>query len=89
MLHTNEQANNYVWKYFCGTYFTDQTTILANKFMALEQMLAHRFFHKDVAAIEDFINSGLKKAEELKAVNVIKANEYSARFEEKRKNTLN
>ncbi|MEL7339041.1 MAG: GSCFA domain-containing protein [Bacteroidota bacterium] len=65
LLHPNEQAERYIWEHFGASYFDDQTQALLKRWQKLSQALAHRPFHPEGEAHQQFLQNLLAKLSEL------------------------
>lgn len=65
MLHPSETAIEYIWKYFCETFFTQETQLAAIEAEKLYTAGQHRPFHADSAEHQKFLRQCQKKARQL------------------------
>lgn len=66
MAHPNQQAIDYVWSKFAGSYFSDDTLALNQRLEEIDKAKRHRFLHADAQAIKAFKESCALKAKALK-----------------------
>lgn len=72
MLHPNEQAVEYIWEQLVATCFSAETKQFLEEWRPIKEALAHRPFHPEAAAYQDFIKKTKEKAKmlELKYPNI-------------------
>lgn len=72
MLHTNEQAVEYIWEQLVATCFSAEAKQFLEEWRPIKEALAHRPFHPEAAAYQDFIKKTKEKAKmlELKYPNI-------------------
>lgn len=72
MLHPNEQAVEYIWKQLVATCFSAEAKQFMEEWRPIKEALAHRPFHPEAAAYQDFIKKTKEKAKmlELKYPNI-------------------
>ena len=72
MLHPNEQAVEYIWEQLVATYFSAEAKQFLEEWRPIKEALAHRPFHPEAAAYQDFIKKTKEKAKmlELKYPNI-------------------
>lgn len=72
MLHPNEQAVEYIWEQLVATCFSAEAKQFLEEWRPIKEALAHRPFHPEAAAYQDFIKKTKKKAKmlELKYPNI-------------------
>ena len=72
MLHPNEQAVEYIWEQLVATCFSAEAKQFLEEWRPLKEALAHRPFHPEAAAYQDFIKKTKEKAKmlELKYPNI-------------------
>ncbi len=72
MLHPNEQAVEYVWEQLVATCFSAEAKQFLEEWRPIKEALAHRPFHPEAAAYQDFIKKTKEKAKmlELKYPNI-------------------
>ena len=56
MLHPNEQAVEYIWEQLVATCFSAEAKQFLEEWRPIKEALAHRPFHPEAAAFQDFIN---------------------------------
>ena len=61
MIHPNEVAIDYIWKYFQQTYFSPATTNILKQIKKIVQASQHRPLHVETAAHQQFIQKQLEK----------------------------
>lgn len=72
MLHPNEQAVEYIWEQLVATCFSAEVKQFLEEWRPIKEALAHRPFHPEAAAYQDFIKKTKEKAKmlELKYPNI-------------------
>lgn len=72
MLHPNEQAVEYIWEQLVATFFSAEAKQFLEEWRPIKEALAHRPFHPEAAAYQDFIKKTKEKAKmlELKYSNI-------------------
>ena len=72
MLHPNEQAVEYIWGQLVATCFSAEAKQILEEWRPIKEALAHRPFHPEAAAYQDFIKKTKEKAKmlELKYPNI-------------------
>lgn len=55
MLHPNESAIDYIWKYFSDCYFNEKTRDIIKEVEAINRGLTHRAFHPESPAHKKFL----------------------------------
>lgn len=72
MLHPNEQAVEYIWEQLVATCFSAKAKQFLEEWRPIKEVLAHRPFHPEAAAYQDFIKKTKEKAKmlELKYPNI-------------------
>lgn len=65
MLHPNSVAQDYIWQYFCDTYFSEKTKSLLTKIEAVRRASQHRPFHEVLPQHQAFRHTQLAKIQEL------------------------
>lgn len=72
MLHPNEQAVEYIWEQLVATCFSAEAKQFLEEWRPIKEALAHRPFHPEAAAYQDFIKITKEKAKmlELKYPNI-------------------
>lgn len=72
MLHPNEQAVEYIWEQLVATCFSAEANQFLEEWRPIKEALAHRPFHPEAAAYQDFIKKTKEKAKmlELKYPNI-------------------
>ena len=72
MLHPNEQAVEYIWEQLVATCFSAEAKQFLEEWQPIKEALAHRPFHPEAAAYQDFIKKTKEKAKmlELKYPNI-------------------
>ena len=72
MLHPNEQAVEYIWEQLVATCFSAEAKQFLEEWRPIKEALAHRPFHPEAAAYQDFIKKTKDKAKmlELKYPNI-------------------
>ena len=72
MLHPNEQAVEYIWEQLVTTCFSAEAKQFLEEWRPIKEALAHRPFHPEAAAYQDFIKKTKEKAKmlELKYPNI-------------------
>ena len=72
MLHPNEQAVEYIWEQLVATCFSAEAKQFLEEWRPIKEALAHRPFHPEAAAYQDFIKKTKEKAKmlELKYSNI-------------------
>lgn len=72
MLHPNEQAVEYIWDQLVATCFSAEAKQFLEEWRPIKEALAHRPFHPEAAAYQDFIKKTKEKAKmlELKYPNI-------------------
>ena len=72
MLHPNEQAVEYIWEQLVATCFSAEAKQFLEEWRPIKEVLAHRPFHPEAAAYQDFIKKTKEKAKmlELKYPNI-------------------
>ena len=72
MLHPNEQAVKYIWEQLVATCFSAEAKQFMEEWRPIKEALAHRPFHPEAAAYQDFIKKTKEKAKmlELKYPNI-------------------
>lgn len=72
MLHPNEQAVKYIWEQLVATCFSAEAKQFLEEWRPIKEALAHRPFHPEAAAYQDFIKKTKEKAKmlELKYPNI-------------------
>lgn len=72
MLHPNEQAVEYIWEQLVATCFSAEAKQFLEEWRPFKEALAHRPFHPETAAYQDFIKKTKEKAKmlELKYPNI-------------------
>lgn len=72
MLHPNEQAVEYIWDQLVATCFSAEAKQFLEEWRPIKEALAHRPFHPEASAYQDFIKKTKEKAKmlELKYPNI-------------------
>lgn len=72
MLHPNEQAVEYIWEQLVATCFSAEAKQFLAEWRPIKEALAHRPFHPEAAAYQDFIKKTKEKTKmlELKYPNI-------------------
>lgn len=72
MLHPNEQAVEYIWEQLVATCFSAEAKQFMEEWRPIKEALAHRPFHPEAAAYQDFIKKTKEKSKmlELKYPNI-------------------
>lgn len=72
MLHPNEQAVEYIWEQLVATCFSAEAKQFLEEWRPIKEALAHRPFHPEAAAYQNFIKKTKEKAKmlELKYPNI-------------------
>ena len=72
MLHPNEQAVEYIWEQLVATCFSAEVKQFLEEWRPIKEALAHRPFHPEAVAYQDFIKKTKEKAKmlELKYPNI-------------------
>lgn len=72
MLHPNEQAVEYIWEQLVATCFSAEAKQFLEEWRPIKEALAHRPFHPEASAYQDFIKKTKEKAKmlELKYPNI-------------------
>lgn len=72
MLHPNEQAVEYIWEQLVATCFSAEAKQFLEEWRPIKEALAHRPFHPEATAYQDFIKKTKEKAKmlELKYPNI-------------------
>jgi len=72
MLHPNEQAVEYIWEQLVATCFSAEAKQFLEEWRPIKEALAHRPFHPEAAAYQDFIKKTKEKSKmlELKYPNI-------------------
>lgn len=65
MLHPNEQAVEYIWEQLVATCFSAEAKQFLEEWRPIKEALAHRPFHPEAAAYQDFIKKTKEKAKKL------------------------
>lgn len=65
MLHPNEQAVEYIWEQLVATCFSAEAKQFLEEWRPIKDALAHRPFHPEAAAYQDFIKKTKEKAKML------------------------
>ena len=65
MLHPNEQAVEYIWEQLVATCFSAEAKQFLEEWRPIKEALAHRPFHPEAAAYQDFIKITKEKAKML------------------------
>ena len=65
MLHPNEQAVEYIWEQLVATFFSAEAKQFLEEWRPIKEALAHRPFHPEAAAYQDFIKKTKEKAKML------------------------
>ena len=65
MLHPNEQAVEYIWEQLVATCFSAEAKQFLEEWRPIKEALAHRPFHPEAAAYQDFIKKTKEKAKML------------------------
>lgn len=65
MLHPNEQAVEYIWEQLVATCFSAEAKQFLAEWRPIKEALAHRPFHPEAAAYQDFIKKTKEKAKML------------------------
>lgn len=65
MLHPNEQAVEYIWDQLVATCFSAEAKQFLEEWRPIKEALAHRPFHPEAAAYQDFIKKTKEKAKML------------------------
>ena len=65
MLHPNEQAVEYIWELLVTTCFSAEAKQFLEEWRPIKEALAHRPFHPEAAAYQDFIKKTKEKAKML------------------------
>ena len=60
MLHPNEQAVEYIWEQLVATCFSAEAKQFMEEWRPIKEALAHRPFHPEAAAYQDFIKKQRK-----------------------------
>lgn len=71
MIHLSEEAEEYIWNKFSGSYFGGNTKEFIKKWKPIYTALYHKAFHAGTAAHQSFLNKTLTQLQELSnTVNV-------------------
>lgn len=72
MLHPNEQAVEYIWEQLVATCLSAEAKQFLEEWRPIKEALAHRPFHPEAAAYQDFIKKTKEKSKmlELKYPNI-------------------
>jgi hypothetical protein len=71
MIHPSEDAERYIWEKFTECFFDEKLKSFLKKWSEIKAALAHKPFHPESLAHQNFLQQTLKKLTELKAlVNV-------------------
>jgi hypothetical protein len=71
MIHPSEDAEQYIWEKFADHFFDEKLKSFLIKWSEIKTALAHKPFHPESSAHQNFLQQTLKKLIELKAlVNV-------------------
>ena len=65
MLHPNEQAVEYIWEQLVATCFSAEAKQFLEEWRPIKEALAHRPFHPEAAAYQDFIKKTKEKSKML------------------------
>ena len=65
MLHPNEQAVEYIWEQLVATCFSAEAKQFLEEWRPIKEALAHRPFHPEASAYQDFIKKTKEKAKML------------------------
>lgn len=65
MLHPNEQTVEYIWEQLVATCFSAEAKQFLEEWRPIKEALAHRPFHPEAAAYQDFIKKTKEKAKML------------------------
>lgn len=68
MIHPTEEAEDYIWEHFVATYFDTEARTFFEEWKSIRAALAHRPFHPESAAHQEFLRDTLARLEKLKAV---------------------
>ena len=66
MLHPTDQAVEYIWERFAGTFFSDETNGFLAEWRPVKAALAHRPFNPDSEEYKLFLQKTKEKADKLK-----------------------
>ena len=69
MVHPTDQAINYVWEKFMGTYFNEETIQLIDKILKIKNAAAHKPFNYKSTEHKLFIKKQLETINQLKSKN--------------------
>jgi hypothetical protein len=69
MVHPTDQAINYVWEKFMGTYFNEETIQLIDKILKIKNAAAHKPFNYKSTEHQLFIKKQLETINQLKSKN--------------------
>lgn len=65
MIHPSEQAINYIWNKFSKVFFDQETQRFIDNWSKILKSLSHKPFHPNTPEHQKFLNSTIKKLEEL------------------------
>ena len=63
MIHPSEVAEDYIWEKFCEKYFEPSTLQFFNEWTEIRKALAHRPFHPEGNAHQDFLKNTMVRLE--------------------------
>ncbi|MEM9885696.1 MAG: GSCFA domain-containing protein [Bacteroidota bacterium] len=66
LVHPSEAAIAYIWNYFQQSFFDDTTAALLKEIQILQKAAAHRAFHPESIAHQNFLKKQLQKVAQLK-----------------------
>jgi hypothetical protein len=61
MIHPSQQAIEYIWRKFCGSFFLDPTTLLIQKTKEVFDIMAHKTLHPTTLAYKKQLYDTIKK----------------------------
>ena len=71
MLHPSEEAEEYIWNKFSGSYFNVSTLEFMQQWKPIQSALQHKAFHPESIAHQSFLKNTLTQLEKInKTVNV-------------------
>ncbi len=68
LIHPTEKAEDYIWNKFSETYFSAPTKEFIKEWKTIQQALAHRPFHPESIAHQQFLAKALQQLEELRSI---------------------
>ena len=71
MIHPSDEAETYIWEHFLNRYASDSFQKFIGQWKSIQTAIAHKPFHPQTQAHQQFLKDTLRKLEELKTlVNV-------------------